>query len=334
MKRVLIGAGAAFIMLLLVVGTVVFGAGDPSQAAQCTSTSTQDASTHVAVDGYSGDQLTNAAAIINAGDALKVPTYGVVIGVMTAMGESQLRALDYGDKAGPDSRGLFQQRASWGTLAQRMNATSSATLFFTHLLAVPGWQNMTPTEAAHAVQINADPNYYTPYFTPAEAVVSALATGQTCTGGTTATNVVWSGGAGFAPDKEAVNTALAFAEAQLGDAYVIGGAGPNVWDCSGLTMVAYQHAGINIGTHSVADQYATMQAEHRLLPIVDAEPGDLLFWHEADGAWAHVGFYLGGGKMLSAAAPGEGVKEQSVWTSDNGETLAPVVGRPTGIPTS
>ncbi|MFC4244893.1 C40 family peptidase [Gryllotalpicola reticulitermitis] len=334
MRRVLITA-AVLVVLALLTGTVILGAGNPSQAATCTTTSTTTASTHTAVDGYSGDQLTNAAAIINAGYALKVPTYGIVIGVMTAMGESGLRALDYGDEAGPDSRGLFQQRANWGTLAERMNATDSATLFFTHLLAVSGWEDMTPTEAAHAVQINKDPNYYTPYYAPAEAVVQALSSGQECSSTTASvSDVSWTGGGGFAPDKAAVQTALAFAQEQLGDAYVIGGAGPNVWDCSGLTMVAYQHAGIDIGTHSVADQYQTMSEEGRLLPYADAEPGDLLFWHEADGAWVHVGFYLGNGKMLAAAAPGEGVKEQTVWTSSSGETLATVVGRPTGTPTT
>src|ERR1700760_2000495 len=89
---------------------------------------------HAAVDGYSGDQLANAAAIINAGTALGVGIEGDEIGVMTAMGESGLRILDYGDQAGPDSRGLFQQRTFWGTLAQRMNASDSATLFFQRLV--------------------------------------------------------------------------------------------------------------------------------------------------------------------------------------------------------
>ena len=62
------------------------------------------------VAGYSGDQLVNAAAIITAGAAAGVNVKGQTLGVMTSMGESGLRNIEYGDLAGPDSRGLFQQR--------------------------------------------------------------------------------------------------------------------------------------------------------------------------------------------------------------------------------
>ncbi|WP_431031209.1 hypothetical protein [Plantibacter sp. RU18] len=86
--------------------------------------------------------------------------------------------LDYGDEAGPDSRGLFQQRTSWGTLAQRMDPTASAILFFTRLQAgAGGWEQMTPSAAAHAVQNNTDPDHYTEYFDAATAIVAALSGG-------------------------------------------------------------------------------------------------------------------------------------------------------------
>lgn len=49
---------------------------------------------------------------------------------MTAMGPSSLTVVDHGDAAGPDSRGLFQQRASWGTYAHRMNPAKSAAQFY------------------------------------------------------------------------------------------------------------------------------------------------------------------------------------------------------------
>ncbi|WP_418605936.1 hypothetical protein [Georgenia sp. SUBG003] len=80
------------------------------------------------VNGYSGAQLANAAAIINAGADLGLSVRDQTIGVMTAMGESGLEVLDHGDEAGPDSRGLFQQRdnGAWGTLEQRMDPTASA----------------------------------------------------------------------------------------------------------------------------------------------------------------------------------------------------------------
>ena len=126
------------------------------------------------VAGYSGDQLTNAVDIMNAATAAGLDTHAQTLGVMTAMGESSLLNLDHGDVAGPDSRGLFQQRASWGTLADRMNPSTAAGLFFQRLQGVPEWQTLTPTAAASRVQINADPNHYTPYFAPATAVVTAL----------------------------------------------------------------------------------------------------------------------------------------------------------------
>jgi hypothetical protein len=132
------------------------------------------------VAGYSGVQLDNARAVIAAGQRMGLSLRDQTIGVMTAMGESSLKVLDHGDKAGPDSRGLFQQRdnGAWGTLAQRMDPTASATSFFTALARVSGRDGMTPTQVAHTVQRNADPNHYTKYWDKAVAVVSSL-TGAT-----------------------------------------------------------------------------------------------------------------------------------------------------------
>ena len=130
-----------------------------------------------AVAGYSGVQLANAAAIVNAAVALGLDAHGQTLGVMTAMGESGLRVIDYGDAAGPDSRGLFQQRANgaWGSYADRMDPTTSATNFFRALVAVPAWNTLAPTIAAHRVQRNADPYYYEPFWPKAVQVVAALA---------------------------------------------------------------------------------------------------------------------------------------------------------------
>lgn len=183
-----LGVIAAAVVLLasLIVGPIIAIGGIPhtnqgagvDPACGVGSADVLAAGIHEPIAGFSGDQLKNAAAIINAGDALGVPGYGINIGVMTAIGESGLRVLDYGDAAGPDSRGLFQQRDSWGPLSVRMDPTGSATLFFQRLLKVPGWQGMTPTEAAHAVQINADPNYYTQFWTVAQSVAAGLTKGN------------------------------------------------------------------------------------------------------------------------------------------------------------
>lgn len=169
------GAVALTIVLVAVftVITLITGGGQSS----CASTSALPATAaaqRAPVDGYAGDQLVNAAAVMNAGAALGVPTVGQTIGVMTAMGESSLKNITYGDAAGPDSRGLFQQRDTWGTLQQRMNPTQAATFFFERLLKVPNWDTMAPSLAAHAVQINADPDHYTKYYATAKNVVTAL----------------------------------------------------------------------------------------------------------------------------------------------------------------
>ncbi|MGF1661009.1 MAG: peptidoglycan DD-metalloendopeptidase family protein [Kineosporiaceae bacterium] len=135
----------------------------------------------VAVAGYRGDQLRNAAAIMSAGVDLGLDRRAQTIAVMTAMAESSLRVLDHGDAVGPDSRGLFQQRdnGAWGSLADRMDPHRSATAFYLALQRVPGWQSLPPWIAAHRVQRNADPYVYQPRWPDAGQVVAALAGANT-----------------------------------------------------------------------------------------------------------------------------------------------------------
>jgi len=176
----LVAAAVVCILVLVGIGLVfITGGGERPTACVPSTINTASIAEIPAVAGYSGDQLVNAAAIMNAGTAAKVNIEGQTIAVMTAMGESGLRNLNYGDVVGPDSRGLFQQRNSWGTLAQRLNPAESAGFFYARLVKVPDWETKTPTAAAHAVQINADPNHYTPYYEPAQSVVAALSGGRT-----------------------------------------------------------------------------------------------------------------------------------------------------------
>ncbi|WP_432524022.1 M23 family metallopeptidase [Kineococcus sp. SYSU DK006] len=180
-------ATAAFVLtpLLLMGGCsgalLILGG---SQLASATSCSAGGSSVQVSIDGvpagsvagYSGEQLANAAAIINAGAALGLSVRGQTIGVMTAMGESSLKVLDRGDAVGPDSRGLFQQRANgaWGSYSDRMDPTISATNFFRALTRMANWETLSPTEAAHRTQRNADPYHYARYWDAAVQVVTAL----------------------------------------------------------------------------------------------------------------------------------------------------------------
>ena len=128
------------------------------------------------------------------------------------------------------------------------------------------------------------------------------------------------------PTPTAAGTAIAFARAQLGDAYRYGGSGPDVWDCSGLTKAAYAAAGVYIGTHSATNQYATLAARNQLVPLSVASPGDLLFWGSA-GDYNHVAIYLGSGLIIEAANESAPVRIHTVWSASQ---VAPLVGRPRG----
>jgi len=96
--------------------------------------------------------------------------------------------------------------------------------------------------------------------------------------------------------------AMAFAEGQIGKPYLWGGTGPDAFDCSGLVMMAYRAAGIDIPRTSQA-QWAWGP---RISPS-QVQPGDLVFFVGADGtqtAPGHVGLVIGGGLMVEAYSTG------------------------------
>ena len=105
--------------------------------------------------------------------------------------------------------------------------------------------------------------------------------------------------------------AIDFAMAQLGDMYLWGATGPNRWDCSGLTMAAWEHAGVQLPHYSVA-QYE--QIQH--IQQDELRPGDLIFWalNPSDpGTIHHVAMYLGNGMMIHAPRTGKPVQIDSVY---------------------
>ncbi|MGO4235813.1 CHAP domain-containing protein [Pseudarthrobacter sp. YAF2] len=177
------------VVALIVVPGLMFGlvfsillllAPAKTAAADCGPTVSVSIHGETKVDGYSHEQLKNAAAIMGAGKALNLPVKGQMISVMVALGESGLRVLDRGDVAGPDSRGLFQQRGNgaWGSYADRMDPTISATNFIKALQKVDGWELLEPTIAGNKVQRNADPYHYQRYWPEAVKVVLALSDGK------------------------------------------------------------------------------------------------------------------------------------------------------------
>ncbi|MFJ2832749.1 C40 family peptidase [Streptomyces sp. NPDC087263] len=109
-----------------------------------------------------------------------------------------------------------------------------------------------------------------------------------------------------APASGSVATVIAFLQAQVGDAYVMGGTGPNSWDCSGLVQAAFKQAGVDLPRVSSDQSTAGTPVSLSNLAV-----GDILYWGSAGSAY-HVGVYIGGGQYLDAANPSKGVVIQDL----------------------
>ncbi len=104
--------------------------------------------------------------------------------------------------------------------------------------------------------------------------------------------------------------AVRYAYAQLGKPYQWGGAGPGSFDCSGLTMMAWQAAGVSL-PHLAQAQYGMT----RRIPLSQVLPGDLIFFGTPDNVY-HEGIYIGGGQMIDAPATGLSVSISSIYWVD------------------
>ncbi|MBN9608876.1 MAG: M15 family metallopeptidase [Actinobacteria bacterium] len=166
---------AVAVVALILTAFAAFAAGggtgdDPAiHAAACNSVGSP-------ASGLSAEQTMNAATIASVAAARGLGTAGAVIGVMTAMTESSLLNIDHGDEAGPDSRGLFQQRDSWGPASVRMDPAGAADLFFDRLETIDGWQDLAPWAAAQQVQHSAfaDGSNYAAHYQDALTIVAGL----------------------------------------------------------------------------------------------------------------------------------------------------------------
>ena len=101
---------------------------------------------------------------------------------------------------------------------------------------------------------------------------------------------------------------VAYAIQQLGKPYVFAAAGPDTFDCSGLTMMAWRQVGVSMA------HFAATQFEQFPRVSVDAlEPGDLVFFYPTI---HHVGIYIGGGKMIHAPHTGDVVRVSSIYRAN------------------
>jgi surface antigen len=180
-KRLLIGTAVIVPPLFLgLVLSIILLFGPTPAAADCGPAISVVIDGNTKFEGYTQAQVQNAATIMGAGKAQALSVKGQMISVMVALGESGLRVLDTGDGAGPDSRGLFQQRdnGAWGSYADRTDPTTSATNFIKALKGVAGWELLEPTIAGNKVQRNADPYHYQKYWPEAVKLVQALSDGK------------------------------------------------------------------------------------------------------------------------------------------------------------
>ena len=136
------------------------------------------------------------------------------------------------------------------------------------------------------------------------------------------------------PDAGKVAQVIAFARAQVGKPYRLGARGPNDWDCSGLTLKAYESVGINIGPHYVPSQWIVAMDRQQLVPIQDVEAGDLIFWSRGSDYFTrslcckyHIGIYIGNDEFIEAPNPSSPVRIRKL-SGRTGE-LIPYAARPT-----
>ncbi|RZU76052.1 cell wall-associated NlpC family hydrolase [Micromonospora kangleipakensis] len=266
---------------------------------------------------YDAEQLDIAGTIVDVGVAQGVPRWGWIVAVATALQESGLRNLPHlGEANDHDSVGVFQQRPSqgWGTTRQLTDPAYQARGFYERLLRVPGWQQMSLTEAAQAVQRSAYPDAYGRWAGDSHRLVDAVTSGPgSCE---PAASASLPHGFTLPPATPApVVAAISWALRQLGTPYAFGGSctdphagNPNTQcDCSSLVQQAYRAAGISI-PRVTTDQVRTGRGvpSPQLL-----EPGDLVFIPGSMGSPRnprHVGMYIGAGMIVQAPAAGDVIK--------------------------
>lgn len=165
-----IGAGVGVALMRAMMNAVFLGSQKQQQEGSVMGVAKPGMYGNVKLDA---DQLKNASIIASVGKSMGASTRDIVISFMTAMQESGLRNLNYGDR---DSLGLFQQRPSqgWGTPAQVTNPEYAAKKFFEGLLRVENRGSLPLTLAAQAVQRSGFPYAYANWQSMAEALVGSM----------------------------------------------------------------------------------------------------------------------------------------------------------------
>ncbi|MEU9294847.1 NlpC/P60 family protein [Streptomyces sp. NPDC048266] len=347
--------------LLMAVPILAIGAGTAS--ASCSASGAQDVDTaavatqvkaildggdkgSISVPGLDdpAEQVPNAKTIQATGVAMNIPARGQVVALATALQESGLRNLAYGDR---DSLGLFQQRPSmgWGTANEILDPVHASTKFYEGLRKVSGWQSLSITQAAQAVQRSGFPEAYAKWEPLATALqkaiepllpkaggaspapspsgsagtgspVPGIAGGCSAEGGGTDFGTIPPG----APPAEykipanaprEVQTAIRWALGQLGTPYQWGGTCTNshgkdaMGRCDCSSLMQQAYKAAGV---TLTRTTHTQVKEGKAVSVDALQPGDLLFTEGTAAVPEHVGMAIGQGLIVHAPRTGDVVR--------------------------
>ena len=310
-----LGAAALTVPVFLVLGVAIAAGATspttPSSSSMSSGCGTSPVQAGKAVDGTILDapQLAGAQVIYDVSASLQLPQQAAVIAIATAMQESSLVNIDHGTS---DSLGLFQQRPSqgWGTPAQIMDPVYASTAFYQALEQVSNWQSLPLAVVAQDVQHSGHPGAYAHWQQLAEDLVATFdgtagdcATDNSIHVPATGVTKVPTGFSLPVGTPSRVVIAISYALQQLGKPYILGGTGPNGYDCSGLVMMAYEAAGISLPRTT----FQQVSVGTPVYSLSQLESGDLIFTAGSDGTATnpgHVGMYIGSGLVVQAPETG------------------------------
>jgi cell wall-associated NlpC family hydrolase len=347
--------------LLLAVPIIAVGAG--TAAASCSTGGTQAVDSSavaaqvkaildgggkgtVSVPGLEdpAEQIPNAKTIQATGVAMNIPARGQVVALATALQESGLRNLAYGDR---DSLGLFQQRPSqgWGTANEILDPVHASTMFYEALEKISGWQSLSVTQAAQAVQKSGFPEAYAKWEPLATALQQAIepllskagstspspspsGSDSTASAPPSAAGSCTAGGDGTdfgtippgavpdgyripadAPPK--VQTAIRWALGQLGTPYQWGGSCTDshgsdpMGRCDCSSLMQQSYKAAGV---ALSRTTYTQVKEGKPVSVDALQPGDLVFTEGTAEVPEHVGMVIGQGLIVNAPHTGDVVR--------------------------
>ena len=175
-RRPLLAALVATV-LVLIGGWAAMSVGSDDAEASCRGASADlrlTAPSEVGTLPLDDSQIANADTIVRTAMRTGRSPQAATLALATAMQESALLNIDHGDEAGPDSRGLFQQRLQFYDHIDVMDPAEATEAFLDGLDDVPGWQDLPPADAIQSVQRSAHPHLYADWVGPARGWTDAL----------------------------------------------------------------------------------------------------------------------------------------------------------------